>query len=65
MPVYFDLGLCGDDGKPTLWRHNPKSGNGRAFLTPVSREFFLKVHREGLNFEEDLAEVAREYVQSF
>jgi hypothetical protein len=56
MPVYFDLGVSEEDGKPIFWRHDPVSRNGRVYLTPVSRESFLKVHLEGLDAEEKFSE---------
>jgi hypothetical protein len=56
MPVYFDLGVREDDGQPVFWRRDPVSRTGRVYLTPVSRESFLKVHREGLDAEEKLSE---------
>lgn len=55
VPVYFDLGVREDVGKP-LWRRDPINRNGRAYLTPVSRESFLKTHREGLDAEANLSE---------
>lgn len=56
MPVYFDLGVSEEDSKPIFWRRDPISRNGRVYLTPVSRESFLKVHREGLDVEEKFSE---------
>lgn len=56
MPVYFDLGVREEDGKPIFWRRDPISRNGRVYLTPVSRDSFLKVHREGLDAEEKFSE---------
>lgn len=58
MPVYFDLGLR-EDGKPDFWRRDPISKNGRIYLTPVSRESFLKVHRDGPDTEENFSEGVR------
>ncbi len=55
VPVYFDLGICEEDGTPVFWRRDPISRNGRVYLTPVSRESFLKVHREGLDAEEQFS----------
>jgi competence protein CoiA len=46
VPVYFDLGTK-EDGTHVFWRRDPISRNGRVYLTPVSRESFLQVHREG------------------
>ena len=51
VPVYFDLGIREDDGTPVFWRLDPISRIERAYLTPVSRNSFLKVHREGLDAE--------------
>jgi hypothetical protein len=56
VPVYFDLGVREEDGTPVFWRHDPISRNGRVYLTPVSRESFLRVHREGLGAEEKFSE---------
>lgn len=56
MPVYFDLGVREADGQPIFWRRDPISRNGRVYLSPVSRESFLKVHREGLDAEEKFTE---------
>lgn len=56
MPVYFDLGVREEDGSPIFWRRDPISRNGRVYLTPVSRESFLTVHREGLDAEENFSE---------
>lgn len=55
VPVYFDLGLIEGDGS-TFWRQDPVSRNGRVYLTPVSRDSFLKVHREGLDSEKIFSE---------
>ena len=49
VPVYFDLGVRPEDGMPDFWRRDPISRNGTVFLTPVQRESFLKMHREGHN----------------
>ena len=51
VPVYFDLG----DGVPVLWRRDPISRSGRVYLTPVSRESFLRAHREGLDVEDQFS----------
>jgi hypothetical protein len=56
VPVYFDLGICGENGTPVFWRRDPISRNGRAYLTPVSRESFVEAHREGLDAEEKFSE---------
>ena len=55
VPVYFDLGTK-EDGTHVFWRRDPISRNGRVYLTPVSREDFLQVHREGLDVEEKFSE---------
>jgi hypothetical protein len=56
MPVYFDLGVREEDGQPIFWRRDPIGRTGRIYMTPVSRESFLKVHREGLDAEEKFSE---------
>lgn len=62
VPVYFDLGTSAEDGTPVFWRRDPISRSGRLYLTPVSRDSFLKVHREGLDaeniFSEGVAQIA-------
>jgi competence protein CoiA len=45
VPVYFDLGIGENDRTPILWRLDPISQIGGMYLTPVSRESFLKTHR--------------------
>ena len=57
VPVYFDFGdsepgdkLCFD--APILWRLNPRGTNGRAYLSPVPKTLFLRVHLDGEPFEE-------------
>jgi hypothetical protein len=62
-PVYFDLGLRAD-GKPIFWRRDPISRNGRVYLTPVSRESFLKVHRDGPDTEEIFSEGVRVIIEN-
>jgi competence protein CoiA len=57
VPVYFDFGASepGDTlrfDKPVLWRLNPPSANGRAYLSGVPEAWFLRVHLTGLPFEE-------------
>ncbi len=56
VPVYFDLGILEADGPPVFWRLDPISRVGRAYLTPVSRDSFVKVHREGLDAEKSFSE---------
>lgn len=56
MPVYFDLGVSDEGSAPVIWRRDPISRNGRVYLTPVSFESFLKVHREGIDAEERFSE---------
>lgn len=56
VPVYFDLGIHTQQGVSNFWRRDPISREGRTFLTPVSRDSFLKSHREGLNAEEIFSE---------
>jgi competence protein CoiA len=57
VSVYFDFGDSepGDTARfdePTLWRLNPGGQNGRAYLSPVPKSLFLKMHLEGLPFDE-------------
>jgi competence protein CoiA len=54
VPVYFDLGNV--DGTPVFWRRDPISRSGKAYLTPVLRESFLRVHRQGLDAEGTFSE---------
>lgn len=56
VPVYFDLGVREEDGKPIFWRLDPVSRVGRAYLTPVSRDSFVKVHRGGRDTEKTFSE---------
>ncbi len=56
VPVYFDLGLGENGGMPILWRLDPAGRGSRAYLTPVSRDSFLKTHREGLYAERIFSE---------
>lgn len=56
VPVYFDLGARQEGETPIIWRRDPISRNGRVYLTPVSRESFLRVHCEGLDGEERFSE---------
>lgn len=56
VPVYFDLGTSEEGGGVAFWRLDPISGMGRAYLTPVLRELFLKVHLEGLDSERMFSE---------
>ena len=62
VPVYFDLG--NEDGTPVFWRRDPISRNDIVYLTPVSQESFLKVHREGLDAEEKFSEGVGVIVES-
>jgi hypothetical protein len=60
VPVYFDLGESEPEDKrrfdrPILWRLNPKDANGKTYLSPVSKEFFVRVYLEGMPFDEDYA----------
>jgi competence protein CoiA len=48
VPVYFDFGTSA----PTLWRLDPRVRNGMAYLSPVPKNFFLRVHLEGLPSDE-------------
>jgi competence protein CoiA len=57
VPVYFDFGTDekGDTSSfdtTALWRLNSRSRDGRAYLSPVTRTEFLRVHLEGQPFEE-------------
>ena len=54
VPVYFDLGI--EDGAHVFWRRDPISRHGTVYLSRMSREDFLQVHREGLDFEEKFSE---------
>lgn len=63
MPVYFDLGIQ-QDGAPTFWRRDPISRSSKVYLTPVSRDSFLKVHREGLDAEKIFSEGVGVIVES-
>jgi hypothetical protein len=56
VPVYFDLGIREGDGKLVIWRLDPIRRTGRVYLTPVSQDSFVKVHREGLDAEERFSE---------
>lgn len=47
FPVYFDLGAPQADGAPDFWRRDHIARNGRKHWTHVSRDSFLKMHREG------------------
>lgn len=59
VPVYFDLGISEQNDTPTFWRRDPVSRAGRVYLTPVSIDSFLKVHREGADAEEKFSEGIR------
>jgi hypothetical protein len=65
VPVYFDLGIREDDGTRSFWRLDPISRVERAYLTPVSRESFLKVHREGLDAETKFSDGVGLIVEQF
>jgi competence protein CoiA len=54
VPVYFDLGI--EDGAHVFWRRDPISRDGMVYLSCMSREDFLQVHRQGLDFEEKFSE---------
>ena len=56
VPVYFDLGISEQNGAPIFWRLDPISQSGRIYLTPVSQDSFLKVHREGIDAERQFSE---------
>lgn len=64
VPVYFDLGVRQEDGGHVFWRRDPISRNGRVYLTPVSRDSFLKVHREGIDAEAKFSEGVGVIVES-
>ncbi|WP_315718292.1 MULTISPECIES: competence protein CoiA [unclassified Bradyrhizobium] len=61
VPVYFDFGdsepsdLC-RFGEPTLWRLNPNSESGAAFLSPVAKSYLIEVYRNGVAFDEPFTE---------
>jgi competence protein CoiA len=74
VPVYFDFGDVNEpDDKPLfdariLWRLTPCGPNGTAYLSPVQKTEFLRVHLEGLPFDEMCSEfvgraVARYLIQ--
>lgn len=65
VPTYFDLGVLQGDGTPVLWRRDPISRNSRAYLSPVSRESFLRVYREGLDGEKKFSEAISLIVENF
>ena len=54
VPVYFDLGI--EDGTHVFWRRDPISRHGTVYLSRMSREDFLQIHREGLDVEEKFSE---------
>ena len=61
VPVYFDFGDSepGDTlrfNTPALWRLSPRGPNGTAYLSPVPKRFFLRVHREERSFERKCTE---------
>jgi competence protein CoiA len=53
VPVFFDFGDLSEPSdplgfdKPILWRFNPRSPNGRAYLSPVLKTLFLHAHLTG------------------
>ena len=55
VPVYFDLGTK-EDGTHVFWRRDPISRHGTVYLSRMSREDFLQIHREGLDWEEQFSE---------
>ena len=55
VPVYFDFGIQ-EDRTHVFWRRDPISRHGTVYLTRISREEFLRVHREGLDAEEKFSE---------
>lgn len=63
VPVYFDLGDRHEDGQPVFLRCDPVRRNGRLYLTPTSRESFLKMHRDGLDTEAQLSDQIVEHLQ--
>ena len=52
VPVYFDFG----DNERNLWRLDPRIRTGTAYLSPVRKSFFLRVHFKGLPFDERCTE---------
>jgi competence protein CoiA len=68
VPVYFDFGDSepGDTphlfNTPTLWRLNPGARNGRAYLSPIPKGVFLRVHLEGRPFEKKCTETIDRFV---
>lgn len=60
VPVYFDFGQD-MTGKATLLRLHPITRDGWAYLSPVLKAEFLRVHLAGSSFEDELTSVvARE-----
>ena len=69
VPVYFDFGA--DKTEETLhfdtdalWRLNPRARGGSAYLVPVPREQFLRIHIKGEPFEKSCADLV-ELVDSY
>lgn len=67
VPVYFDFGDSEPGDTPrfersTLLRLNPCGPHGMAYLVPVSKTEFLRVHLEGEPFEEPCTEVVESAV---
>jgi hypothetical protein len=57
VPVYFDFGDSEPGNRlrfdaPILWRLDPRSPNGRAYLSPVSKTLFLHFLLKGVPFDE-------------
>jgi competence protein CoiA len=52
-PVFFDFGNLSEPGdplpfdEPVLWRLNPGSSNGRAYVSPVLKRLFLHAYLKG------------------
>lgn len=69
VPVYFDFGT--DKTEETLhfdtqalWRLNPRTRDGSAYLVRVPRREFLRIHLKGEHFEKscaDLVELVHNY----
>jgi competence protein CoiA len=62
VPVYFDFGTGEMSDAPrldttALWLLVPRNGDGSAYLLPVPRTEFLRIHLAGEPFEEQCADL--------
>jgi hypothetical protein len=62
VPVYFDFGDSGQGDKPILWRRHPCGRDGEAYLSPVQKALFLRVHAEGHRFEAECTQIVERTV---